>query len=923
MSEPPEDPFLLALGSAVSDGSAVDWERAERDAADPNTQNIVRGMRNLAGLVAAHRSGGLHAHETVDTTAATPPARHWRHIVLFESIGAGAFGTVYRGWDPTVDREVAVKLFPTTGHLDPGAPLEEARNLARVRHANVVVVYGADRDGDEAGIWMEYIAGQTLAEMIRDTGPMSPREVIGIGLDLCRALAALHGAGLLHRDIKPHNVMREFGGRIVLMDFSGAQTVAGRNASAVNSGTPLFMAPELFDSVAASVASEVYSLGVLLFFLLSARLPVEASTVADLKRVHAGGQRNRLTDLRPDVPSALAYVIDRALELDPAARYQTMGEFEHALANLSGSWAGVAVPVAPPVWRSWKMWAGLAAGMALAAAVTAGFVNRAPIAGSPSVTRFTIGPPFTSGSWPRISPDGRYIVFGAIVEGRDRFWVRALDDVQGRPLMNTTATESPFWSPDGRLLCFFEGGKLKRIPVESSDGQPEILADAPQPHGGDWSGQTIVFSRADGLYKIVLSSTASVSKLTTVDPARGDYQHAWPEFLPDGRRFLFVIRSSQQDRAGIYLASIDGDAPRYVMPAYSRVNFADDHLVFVRQGLLMAQRFDVGSGSIVGQPIPLSDRVKHHASSDGAFDVSNNGVLIFGRSSSDPATRLMLYDGRGRELRALAPTGNYRHPRFSPDGRRVVAEKVESDERNVDLWLYDIERGGAARLTSTEAPDVRPAWSPDGQRIVFSSKRGAVYDLYVKSVDTTEAEKPLAAGPGDKFVEDWSRDGRYLIGTVLRSGLWLFPFDSSTAPSMLRNGERGGTWQAELSPDGRWMAYTSQESGSPEVYVEPFPATGARWQISTNGGAEPHWRRGGRELLYLSPNGLLMAVTVTGAWEASRPTTLFHIDVPDVVGRGDYTVSPDGERIVVNTFISDPVTPPIEVVVNWLALLKR
>jgi len=655
LSEPPEDPFLLALGSSVSDGSAVDWEQAERAAADPDTQTIVRGMRNLAGLVAAHRSGGLNARQAADAGAAAPPARHWRHIVLFESIGAGAFGTVYRGWDPTVDREVAVKLFPATGTLDPGAPLEEARNLARVRHANVVVVYGADRDGDEAGIWMEYIGGHTLAEMIRDTGPMSPREVIGIGLDLCRALAALHGAGLLHRDIKPHNVMREFGGRIVLMDFSGAQTVAGRNASAVNSGTPLFMAPELFDSVAASVASEVYSLGVLLFFLLSARLPVEASTVADLKRVHADGQRNRLTDLRPDVPSALAHVIDRALAVDPAARYQTMGEFEHALANLSGSWTGVAVPAASPAWRSWKVWAGLAAGMVLAAAVTAGLLNRpSGGSGSPVLTRFSIGPPFTSGSWPRISPDGRYIAFGAIVEGRDRFWVRALDDLHGRPLMNTTASESPFWSPDGRLLCFFEDGKLKRIPVESSDSQPEILADAPQPHGGDWSGQTIIYSRGDGLYKLVLSATPIVSKLTTVDPARGDYQHAWPEFLPDGRRFLFLIRSSQQDRAGVYMASTDGDAPRFVMPAHSRVSFADGHLLFVRQGLLMAQRFDAASAALVGQAIPLSDRIKYHASSDGAFDVSNNGVLLFGRMSSDPITRLMLFDGRGRRTASTA-----------------------------------------------------------------------------------------------------------------------------------------------------------------------------------------------------------------------------------------------------------------------------
>jgi Tol biopolymer transport system component len=922
LTAPLEDPFLIALGSAVSDGATVDWDQAERDANDPATQDIVRGMRNLASVVAAHRSGGSNADAAAAPISAAPPARHWRHIVLFESIGAGAFGTVYRGWDPTLDREVAVKLFPRTDSADPGAPLEEARHLARVRHGNIVVVYGADRDGDEAGIWMEYIEGHTLAEMVRSTGPMSAREVIGIGLDLCRALAALHGAGLLHRDVKPHNVMREVGGRIVLMDFSGAQMVAPR-ASTVNSGTPLFMAPELFESGVSSVASEVYSLGILLFFLVSGRLPVEGSSVADLKRAHAGGRRNRLADLRPDIPSALTQVIERALAVDPAARYQTAGEFEHALANLSDSPTGSAAQAAPGVARAWTRRAVLAAGTVLASAVTAAIIMRGPIETPPPVlTRFTIGPPFTSGSWPRVSPDGRYVVFGAVVEGRNRFWVRPLDDVQGRPLMNTTATESPFWSPDSKLLCFFEGGKLKRIPVESGDSQSEVLADAPQGRGGDWSGNTIVFSREDGVYKISLTATPVIEQLTRIDAAR-DYQHAWPEFLPDGRRFLFVIRSTQADRAGVYVASIDGDQPRYVMPAHSRVIYANGHVLYVRQGLLMAQAFDVASATLAGQPIPLSDRVQHHASSDGAFDVSANGVLVFGRMSTDPSTRLMLFDGRGRELRALAPTGHYGHPRFSPDGRRVVVEKVDGDERNVDLWLYDIERDGASRLTSDPAPDVRPVWSPDGKRVVFASKRGAFYDLYTKTVDTTEAETLLAGGPSDKFVEHLSADGRFLTATVLRSGLWIFPFDSAAKSWMFRAGERGATWQSEFSPDARWIAYTSQESDSPEVYVEPFPATGARWQVSTHGGGEPHWRKGDRELVYRSPHGILMAVAGAGGWEMSRPTELFHINVPDMFGSGDYTVSPEGDRFVVNTFIADSVVPPIDVVVPWTALLKR
>jgi Tol biopolymer transport system component len=927
LNDTPDDAWLIALGAAVSDGAAIDWESVERKARDPHTQLLVEQMRRLATVVTAHQSGGQDG--AVIPVAAKPASavRHWRHIVLFESIGAGAFGTVYRGWDPVLDRDVAVKLFsPSNGAM--ASPLEEARNLARIRHSNVVAVYGADRDGDEIGIWMEYLEGQTLAQMVRSGGPMSAREVAGVGIDLCRALAALHGAGLLHRDIKAQNVMREVGGRIVLMDFSGAQVVERDSRVAVTSGTPLYMAPELFDNSPATFASEVYSLGVLLFFLLSARLPVEGNTVGELKRAHAKGHRRRLRDLRPDVPDPVVQVIERAIASDVSQRYQTAGEFEHRLASASGSHtvlveAGVTTAARTrSAARTW-LWVAMALLTGVVLGVAA--VNRwSGVPPAPLVTRFTMGPPYTSGSWPRVSPDGRFVVFGAIVEGRDRFWIRALDEVNGRALMNTTATESPFWSPDSGTLCFFADGKLNRIPVGSGNVQPEVLADAPQPHGGDWIGQSILFGRADGIHRIVLDQNAVVSKLTTVDESLGEYQHSWPEFLPDGRRFLFVIRSSRPDRSGVYVASIDGGTPRLVMPAFSRVKYSDGHLIFVRQGTLMAQRFNATTATLEGQPLPLSDRIKHHPGGDAAFDVSRTGILVSGQSAGEPSTRLMVFDGRGRELEPLTPIGFYRHPRFSPDGQRIVAEKVDGNDRNVDLWLYDIARGSVARLTSSPAPDVRPTWSPDGRRVVFSSKRGPMYDVYSKTVDTTEAEQILMTAPGDKFVEHWSTDSRYLSGTVLRSGLWIFPLDPAAKPWMVRNDAQPETWQSEFSPDGRWFAYMSTESGGPEVYVEPLPATGSRWQVSTHGGAEPHWRRGGKELLYLGADGVLMATAVTPeGWQKSNPIPLFHISVSDLGGCGDYTVSPDGQRIVVNTFISDPVIPPIDVVVNWTALLPR
>ena len=928
MNDTPEDAWLIALGSAVSDGAAVDWDTLERRATTDQERQVLHEMRGIARIVDAHRSDAIKDADEPPVPLPAP-ARHWRHIVLFESIGSGAFGTVYRGWDPALDREVAVKLFRSNGAVA-ASPLEEGRHLARVRHSNVVTVYGADRDGDETGIWMEYIEGQTLARMVSSSGPLSAREVTGVGVDLCRALAALHGAGLLHRDIKAQNVMREVGGRIVLMDFSGAQTITRESGTTITSGTPLYMAPELLERGDATFASDVYSLGVLLFFLLSGRLPVEGHTVADLRRAHAEGRRKRLRDLRPDLPEPIVQVVERAIVPDASRRYQTAGEFEHALVTASGSavaqthgeTAGAAL--VKPRRSAWPGVAGIALAGVIIAASAASLVPAGASVPRSLVTHFTIGPPFTSGSWPRVSPDGRFVVFGAIVEGRDRFWVRELGSVGGRPLMNTTASESPFWSPDSTSLCFFADGKLKRIPIDSGDAQPEVLADAPEPHGGDWNGHSILFSRHEGLYVIALDRDGAVSQVTTVDRSAGDYYHTWPEFLPDGRRFLFIIRSTRAERTGVYLGSLDGGTPRLVMPANSRVRYIDGHLLFVRQGILVAQQFNEKTATVEGQPMTLADRLKYHPESDAAFDVSRTGVLVYGQTASAPVTRLMLFDGRGRELEALTEPGYYRQPKFSPDGRRVAAEKISQDDQNVDVWLFDIGRHALTRLTSATAPDERPAWSPDGRRIVFSSKRGALYDVYVKSVDTAEPEQRLIDAPGDKIVENWSADGKYLSGTVLRSGLWIFSFSPNEKPRMVRSDPRTENWQSEFSPDGKWLAYTSSESGSPEVYVEPLPLTGTRWQVSLHGGAEPHWRNGGHEMLYLGADGMLMSVPVTSdGWEKSKPIPLFHISVPDLAGSGDYTVSPDGEHIVVNTFISDPVVPPIDVVVNWPALLKR
>ena len=930
MTEKDEDPRLIALGTDISDGKSVDWDGIQRDAQDDDTRTLIDNLQRVAMIIEAHRTVGGDVDTEAEPLATANPSSHWRHLVLIEQVGAGAFGTVYRAWDTHLDREVALKLLPKSDPADRD-PLIEARHLARIRHTNVVTVYGAEQDDRQVGIWMEFIQGETLDAMVVQRGVMSAREVTGIGVDLCRALSALHRVGLLHRDIKAHNVMREIGGRIVLMDFSVVHAMGHDEVSTDISGTPLYMAPEVVNGGAASYSSDIYSLGVLLFHMLSGRYPVEGANLSEIRAAHARGARTRLPDLRPEVPQVLVQVIERAVSSDPHSRYRTVGELEHALVSSSGAQDQPSAPetavTSTPARAAW-MWPAIAAAALIA--VLAGAATMWPSRNAPAdrnAIQLTVGPPYNTQSWPRVSPDGRVVSYGTIAEGKDVVWLRPLGSLDGAPLENATTHETIFWSADAKSIGYFDDGKLKTIPIAGGTA-PAILADVTNPRGGTWSHDgTIIFSSNDVLKRVSADGSA-LQQLTFLDQSAGEYQHTWPQFLPDGRHYLFVVRNRDATQSGVWIGSIDSQDRRRVMLAYSRTVYSPSgYLLFVRDGVIAAQRFDIRTMTISGEPQLLTASAQYHSASDAAFDVSNNDVLVYRpmEGPGQPSTRLMLLDRRGREVRAITSAGFHRSPRFSPDGTRLAAERIEPGSTNPDIWLYDLSRGSASRFTTSDAPDVGPVWSPDGHRIAFSSRRGETFDLFVKSVDATEPEQRLDASAGDKFAEHWSPDGKSLAGTLIRGGLWLRTLAPDASPQLLRRSTSLERWQSEFSPDGRWIAYAATESGSSDVFVEPVPATGERWQISSQGGSEPHWRGDGRELIYLATDGRLLGVEVMPGrrFRAGTPYFLFRVSVPEPLGPNDISLSPDGQFVVVNTVVGDLPVPAVHVVVNWPSLLHQ
>ncbi len=873
-------------------------------------------------------------------------------------IGAGGMGEVYRATDTRLDRAVAIKVLPQ--HLAASNEARqrferEARAIAALNHPHICALYDVGQQDGVDFLVMEYLEGETLAAAL-DRGPLAGEQLLRPAIQIADALDKAHHQGFAHRDLKPGNIMLTKAGAKVL-DFGLAKlrephpaaapaaalpTVSRQPLTVVGTilGTLQYMAPEQLEGKEADARSDIFAFGAVLYEMATGRKAFEGKSPASLMAAVLAADPPPMSQLQPPVPPGLERIVRACLAKDPDTRWQSAADLRRQLQWLTESPAPSS-PTPVPRTSSPKLAWGLAAALALLLA-TVSVVHFRETPPPERSLRFTIAPPPKSVvEIFRLSPDGRYLAMNATVEGRLQLWLRALDAPESTPLAGTDGARYPFWSPDSRWIAFFADGKLRKIAV--TGGPPQTICDAPDGRSGTWNREgVIVFSPTpDGLHRVAASGGAAAPVATLEATGRSEL-HRFPEFLPDGRHFLFLVTRARQDRDGVYLGAPDSKDVRRLLADASSAVFTtgpggDGYLLVVRENSLTAHPFDAARLQVRGDPVPISNPVGFSANINFAdFAAADNGVLAFRTGRADARTHLLWYNREGKQIGSVDASAIVGFS-LSPDEKRVAVHAI-AGSRGGDIWLHEFARGAATRFTFDPAPDVGIVWSPDGSRIVFGSERqGGRVDLYWKASSGAGQEELLLKTDATKRPWDWSRDGRFLSfsqqgGSKTRSDLWILRMTGDRKPFPFLESQFDET-EGRFSPDGRWLAYVSNESGRDQVYVQPFadgPAgSGGKYQVSTAGGAAPRWRRDGKELFYLAPDGKLMAVAVQAGgagFVAQTPQALFEAGISLFTTSRffvPYEVSSDGRRFLLNASEGRPTDTPITVMVNWPAQIKR
>jgi serine/threonine protein kinase len=870
-------------------------------------------------------------------------------------LGAGGMGEVYRARDVRLDRTVAIKVLAS--HLSSSPELKqrmerEARAISSLNHPNICHLYDIGSQDGTDYLVMEFLEGETLAERL-GKGALPLGETLKIGIAVAEALAVAHRQGIVHRDLKPGNIMLTKGGA-KLMDFglaksavasapggassapllsaartmSGASPVSPLTTAGTMIGTIQYMSPEQIEGKEADARSDLFALGAVLYEMVTGSRPFGGKSQISVASAILEKEPEPISAVQPLTPPAFEHIISACLAKNPEERFQTAQDVALQLKWIAKSGTQV-LRSTEKKGNKREQLAWLIAGVLALMLIAIVLLWRGP-KGTEQTTYFSAPLPFAARS-AAVAPNGHTV---AIVGHRESeqnnvLWIYEPGSPEATSLADTGGATFPFWSPDGRSLGFFADGKLKKLNL--AGGPVQTLCDASTGRGGTWNKDGVILFTPSGtlgvgLYRISASG-GSPTQVTVPDKTLNEDSNRWPVFLPDGIHYLYsaINLSGRRDLYSVYLGSLNSNEKRLVVRAKGNAAYAaPGYLLFYRDQTLFAQHFDTGKFELTGEPVPLLRDVQFFPRiSQAVFAASTGGLLVAQRNADSGASQVLWFDRKGQQIGVALNPGIYGNIMLASNGRAVASDTTDPASQNTDIWTYDLETGSAKRLTFDPALDSLPIWSPDGSRTVFASNRELKFDLYLKDTNGAQEEKVIPQDGPDRFPTDWSRDGKYVI-YGRGPDLWFLTLPELRSTQFLKASST--LKSARFSPDGKWVAYASNESGRWEIYVTSFPEAHGKWQLSNAGGDQPRWRGDGKELFYLSNDNKIMAVPVrTGSnFDAGTPTALFQANPREMFATSElfsYDVSSDGQKFLINTQLKTAMTP-LSVVLNWSAKLN-
>jgi len=947
-------------------------------------ESLLRASAQADGFIAG-KVAGVMAEMAEQQKNPSLIGHSLSHYQVLSLLGVGGMGEVYLAQDTRLARKVAIKLLPQAFTRDPERLRrfeQEALATSALNHPNILTVYDIGTTSKELGsapfIVAELLEGEELRKEMKE-GPLPLRRSIEYARQIAAGLAAAHEKGIVHRDLKPENLFVTKDGLVKILDFGLAKLKGLRIAdfgmrnedadallsataknphSAIRNphltapgtvmGTVGYMSPEQVRGQDADHRSDIFSFGLILYEMLAGRRAFQGESFAETMAAIVKEEPPDLTEANPRIPPQLERIVSHCLEKQPARRFQTASDLGFALealsspsgsrlkeeTELSGAGTVNALPHRP---GREKWWIATAALTLLSAAFFAWAYFKGPSAPEARPMKLSLAlPEKTQFGHIAVSPDGAWLVF-TTETGSKQLWALALSTGEAKPLAGSEGAKHPFWSPDSRFIGFFTSDKLKKI--EINGGLPVTLCEIRDGNGGSWNREgAILFATLDGgeLWSVPATGGA-VALVLQNNSKQKELVLRFPSFLPDGHHFLYSVASNDRDVRGVYLGSLDGGTRQRLLGDYSNAIYVpsntgrvdNGYVLFGHEKALMAQPFDSRTLRLAGEPITVAGQIATIVNSVYRnFSASGNGVLIFDPEPNRQQKHALWVDRAGRTIKTLKQLADMRVARIAPDGRRFVAANYDLPTNNFDLWLSDVTGGNTVRFTFDPGNDGFPVWSPDASRIAWAASRGESFQLYEKAVNHAGQETPLLQSNHNQVPTDWSRDGRYIIyrqsDPKTNIDIWALPlFDRQNPFPLVQSAanESGGV----LSPDGRWLAYHSDESGRYEVYIQSFPGGGGKQRISTGGGVWPCWRGDGKELYYRALDDKLMAAPVTGQASLSvgPPVTLFEFRSGGLPDQPYFSMDHDGQRFLLNAIVETETNSPLTVVVNWMAGMKK